>query len=733
MEDHPEEDEENENEEVEAPKRGSTGGAGGSGNAGEQGFDVSALGPNFPQSMLGTLNPATAQQLAHLSQQIQALQQQQLLQQPFSTLAQALQQLQGISANPNQSPLFSPGLLNMLPQQAAAAAAGAGGGAALPLTPNQGQQNILPMPTPMMQLPGSFGSSPGLPQIASAVNSNKDAATPQTPLSAATASASSASATSSSSSPPSPSNSQGAENFQTNIPFQPATSTVQHILNNIVGKVKLFMLTLEHIRQTQKHVLDLQPMDCAANLEGLSRQHKELYDAMLHESATLTRLYDDVVLSPAEIFHTKKLQLQLQKYLKQLDLYQLELMYYVRPDTVPCPAALIITDQPFSRSIVKGQMVPIEAQLLLPSRLDIRSMGRVTADVVQYHSTKKGGKSTGPYLENATEDLDAEGKVRLHLRFPIGTNKKPVTLRLHVNIKHGPMKCHNPAISQPGMRLVESNQSKPFIITTNSIQWRDSEGILLKMETFGDMMEISWARFANTVHSFYLTATRQHTEFPARPLTLKDFEYLSTLKFDRNNVVNLQAFDRFWEWFGPGLEKIRHQKNLCPMWIKGYIYGFISKADCDSLLANHEDGTFVVRFSDRFAGKYSAAYVFKGEVHHSLIKDTDSSGNKRTLVDFLHEVDNVRVLLQFKSDFQGKVQLNKIAKEEILQEFFTEKQESRTPGYEEFPRPASFSFSTSGTSAASPTSPDAAASPASPFNMQGAGQQAPPSPGKGKH
>lgn len=83
------------------------------------------------------------------------------------------------------------------------------------------------------------------------------------------------------------------------------------------------MLTLEHIRQTQKHVLDLPPMECASvrnllscqlvhcpqNLETLSRQHKELYDAMLQEHATLNRLFDEIVLSPAEIFHNKKLEL----------------------------------------------------------------------------------------------------------------------------------------------------------------------------------------------------------------------------------------------------------------------------------------------------------------------------------------------------------------------------------------------------------------------------------------
>ena len=51
---------------------------------------------------------------------------------------------------------------------------------------------------------------------------------------------------------------------------------------------------------------------------------------------------------------------------------------------------------------------------------------------------------------------------------------------------------------------MESNTSRPFVITTNSIQWRDAEGLLLKMETFGDMIEVSWERFANTYQMYYL-------------------------------------------------------------------------------------------------------------------------------------------------------------------------------------------------------------------------------------
>eukprot|EP01105_Mastigella_eilhardi_P025883 TRINITY_DN71_c1_g3_i2.p1 TRINITY_DN71_c1_g3~~TRINITY_DN71_c1_g3_i2.p1 ORF type:complete len:902 (-),score=296.85 TRINITY_DN71_c1_g3_i2:20-2638(-) len=487
------------------------------------------------------------------------------------------------------------------------------------------------------------------------------------------------------------------------IPYPTPVSTVQQILNNVVTKLQYFAVSLEQIRTNQHNSLELPPLDCAINLEALSKQHKELYDMMLQEQSILTRLFDETLLSPDEIFNTRKLQLQFQKFMKQLDLYQLELMHYVRPDTIPCPAALVITEQPFSRSIVKGQMVPIEAQLLVPSRLDIKSVGKVTADIAQYHATtKKNGKPSGPLLESAAEEVDPDGKVRMHLRLLVGTNKKPVTLRLHVSITHGPMKCHNPALAQPGTRVVESNQSRPFIITTNSIQWKDSEGILLKMEVFGDMLEVSWPRFCNTLQSYYLNATRQHAEFPARPLTLKDFEYFGALKFDRNGMIGFAAFDAFWDWFGPTLEKIRHQKHLGPMWVKGYIFGLVTKSECYQLLCHEEDGVFLIRVSDRYAGKYAVAYVTKGEVRHSLLKDSDTAGNRRTLIDTLRDTPHVQTLLQYKSDFAGKLTLAKVSKEEVLQEFFTEKHESTTPGYDDFP--TFFTSSNAGTGAALPQS-----------------------------
>ena len=60
----------------------------------------------------------------------------------------------------------------------------------------------------------------------------------------------------------------------------------------------------------------------------------------------------------------------------------------------------------------------------------------------------------------------------------------------------------------------------------------------------------------------------------------------------------------------------------------------------------------------------------KGEVHHSLLKDSDIAGNKRSLVDSLHEIPHIRTVLQLKMDFGGNVQLCKVSKARAIMYYF---------------------------------------------------------------
>jgi hypothetical protein len=85
---------------------------------------------------------------------------------------------------------------------------------------------------------------------------------------------------------------------------------------------------------------------------------------------------------------------------------------------------------------------------------------------------------------------------------------------------------------------LESNASQPFIVKTNENQWEESEGILLKMETFGDALETSWCQFANTLQKRYLAATKQDIQKPTRPLSVQDINYLYQLKF-ASNILSL--------------------------------------------------------------------------------------------------------------------------------------------------------------------------------------------------
>ncbi|KAH3743472.1 transcriptional repressor [Pelomyxa schiedti] len=471
----------------------------------------------------------------------------------------------------------------------------------------------------------------------------------------------------------------------TTLLFQPPANPIQEILNISAGKVRLFMLTLEQLRQNQKRLLDTATPETINALEPLALGHKNLADQMSVENTMLGKLQNDAVMLPSEIYHRKRLQLQLHKFRKQLYLYQAELQHFFHPDAEPLPAMLLITEHPFPRSVVKGQVIPLEAQLLLPSRIDVRSVSNVKVDMEQRISGKKGAKQTGPFLENTSESLDPDGKVFFHLRVAHGTNKKPVCLKLNVHIKYNPLKC----LSSPSMplqsRVIESDPSRPFVIITNSVQWRDSEGILMKMDLFGDLNEVPWSKFANLLQTYYLVATRQSQERPTRPLSIQDLEYLRNVKLGREGAITIPIFEKFWDWFGAGLEKIRHQKNLCTLWVKGFIYGFITKEDSETLLRSQEEGVAVIRLSDRFPAKFAAAYIYKKEIHHSLIEETDCVGNKRSIIEFLYEKPHVRSILQVKL-VNGQPQVSLCSKVDVLREFINpEKRDGKPEGYEDFP------------------------------------------------
>jgi hypothetical protein len=112
---------------------------------------------------------------------------------------------------------------------------------------------------------------------------------------------------------------------------------------------------------------------------------------------------------------------------------------------------------------------------------------------------------------------------------------------------------------------LESNFSQPFIVKTNENQWEESEGILLKMETFGDALETSWCQFANTLQKRYLAATKQDIQKPTRPLSVQDINYLYQLKFASNILsLSLSQVNQTELTFNGGSYFIKLQPNHTP-------------------------------------------------------------------------------------------------------------------------------------------------------------------------
>jgi len=290
-------------------------------------------------------------------------------------------------------------------------------------------------------------------------------------------------------------------------------------------------------------------------------------------------------------------------------------------------------------------------------------------------SKKKG---TQPSVQNGEETIKDTGvAVFKKLTFPHGSRVKSVNMKFgcEVNLNGVPVR-------------LQSDASRPFIVMTNHGQRSITEGKLLKKSTFFGRSEIPWALFANTLQLHYLRATNQDPMKPVRPLSVKDINYLHVTKFASRAVISQEDYDEFWKWFGKILYRVRnHQKHILPLWIKGLIYGFLSREESDTILKNAAPHSFLIRFSDRRPGHFVVVYVNQlengTEVKHYLVRKEDID-NKTTLPDFLRECENLWYILQLVRDPEtGRVDLRSRNKDKVLNPYYTRRPNVQLPfGYD---------------------------------------------------
>lgn len=359
-------------------------------------------------------------------------------------------------------------------------------------------------------------------------------------------------------------------------------------------------------------------------------------------------LFDTSVLAPTELACWAELGALLRRTLAELAVHNAEahalIQQQQQQQQKQCgtDSALVLMLPVLKRSVMKGNTMLFTLADVRPLGCEDKDNTAVSVDAVVEGGAKKDSLDVvfqGTQVRTTGAAAGGAGQVVVSVRCPAGSNKRPVRL-----LFSGAAEGHGRAAL-----------SDPVIVVTNSAQWHDAEGILLSRELFGDYAAVTWAHFCNTLQWWMVDATKQRLGDPRRALTAPELAYLGTkahVTYDTtcpnsngnsnsnsNSIGSVAArnWETFWGFFGACMEKLRHQRNLTPMWQRGLIMGFGTKADAARLLAQQPDGAFVVRFSDTFPGVFAADFVFGGSVHHVLIKDHDASGSKRSVMEFLHD------------------------------------------------------------------------------------------------
>ena len=318
------------------------------------------------------------------------------------------------------------------------------------------------------------------------------------------------------------------------------------------------------------------------------------------------------ILNPLKLSEVNELICEIDIAVKKLQLYNNELVYYYSNEyksTNKCFCDLIITNQPFPKPFKHKTRAhdtnceePLTVQIITAPKSNCRPIGLVTSTFkIEEYSP---GKNQFEIL-NSEAEIDEYGTARFHeLRFPSGSRKKMVQMQFKVKVKYA---HHDSTI---GETILQSIQTKPFIVMTNENQWIDSEFDLFKYAAFKDANSISWFKFANVLQDRYLRATRQDLKDPQRPLSQRELHYLWYSKYlNGKSQITLNDFESFWKWFGQVMHKIRHQKPFVSMWLQGHVFGFIGRDDTKALLQSKPNGSFLIRFSEQIGGGIVIAFV----------------------------------------------------------------------------------------------------------------------------
>mmetsp|Transcript_19777 Transcript_19777/g.27602 ORF Transcript_19777/g.27602 Transcript_19777/m.27602 type:complete len:637 (+) Transcript_19777:181-2091(+) len=432
---------------------------------------------------------------------------------------------------------------------------------------------------------------------------------------------------------------------------------------------------IEKLYHNQQQLL-LMPQPKVEIYNSLLEEHKNLKSQIDNEFQALHQLYDQFILEPPDLQRQNYLRQDLEVQRRQLDLLSQELSLLVQPvNPRPCLCSLVILKQPFPLVISKNKQLPedqLQVQLITASNVAIASVSQVKASILSEVTQGKG--STSKPIDCHIQNLNPSTRIaKFPLKFNAGTKKASATLKFSMQLT---LQGHSAPIT------IESNQSLPLVVITNECQWEGSAGTLLKKEAFSTgQLEITWARFANTLQYHFLRATRQELARPRRILTKYDLNFFHS-KLENKPHIGQKDFEEFWDWFGKAVQKIRYQRHIGSLWQTGMLYGFMGRDEVNAALKDQEPGTFILRFSERHAGQFAIAYIgheHPPRIKHYLVQPNDTAAAKKTLPDFLEEHRQFLYILILTIDAHGRPTFIRVPKEQALEPYVGKKQQTAVP------------------------------------------------------
>lgn len=310
------------------------------------------------------------------------------------------------------------------------------------------------------------------------------------------------------------------------------------------------------------------------------------------------------------------------------------------------------------------------------------------------------GKPPALSVEHTEPEWSEDGcRVRFQIGFSEGTQVMPSAVTVAVAGAVSWPRGKQPEQRQGGGEeggeathvssvTVAACNALPMVVCTNENQWELAESRLVRRQAFENSARAPWPLLANWLREFFMRATRQDllesalstlAELAALPpllrgLSERELARMHAVWFEGAPVVLETQFAAFFEWFGPACHHLRHTSMTRLLFVRGLIFGFVDRPECERLLAGKPDGYFLFYFHESSKlGDLCISLVHDGQVLHHKVDAKKLRPPFGSLADYVRNKQELRMLVvPFVMHENGtrREQVCALEKNAALEEFY---------------------------------------------------------------